>query len=144
MNNKEVSIVKSAEAFNNYFLNMVDDLQIPISLLKNAYQNEFSQISIIPVTKRQIQGIVCSLKAKDASGYDVVSTQVLKMCNSLISKPLSYICNKSIQTGVFPNHLKYSIVKSLFKNGDWSSIFNYRPVSLLLFFFLNIRKDYLQ
>jgi hypothetical protein len=28
MNNKEVSKVKSAEGFNNYFLNMADDLQI--------------------------------------------------------------------------------------------------------------------
>jgi len=41
MNNNEVSIVKSAEAFNNYFLNMADDLQIqignisPISLLEH-------------------------------------------------------------------------------------------------------------
>jgi hypothetical protein len=30
MNNKEVLIVKRAEAFNNYFLNMADDLQIQI------------------------------------------------------------------------------------------------------------------
>jgi len=28
MNNKKVSIVKSAEAFNNYFLKMTNDLQI--------------------------------------------------------------------------------------------------------------------
>jgi len=32
---------------------MVDDLQITISLLKNAYQNDFSQINIIPVTERE-------------------------------------------------------------------------------------------
>jgi len=53
------------------------------------------------------------------------------MCNSLISKPPSYICNKYIQTGVFPDHLKYSIVKPLYKNGDRSIISNYRPISLL-------------
>jgi len=53
------------------------------------------------------------------------------MCNSLISKPLSYICNKSIQTGVFPDCFRYESVKPLFKNGDRSSISNYRPVSLL-------------
>ena len=61
MNNKEVSIVKRAEAFNNHFLNMADDLQIqidnetsPISLLKNTYQNNFSQMNIIPVTEGEI------------------------------------------------------------------------------------------
>ena len=46
-----------------------------------------------------------------------VSTKILKMCKSLVHKPLSYICNKSIQTGVFPDHLKYAIVKPLYKNG---------------------------
>jgi hypothetical protein len=56
------------------------------------------------------------------------------MCNSLISKPLSYICNKSIQTGVFPDRLKYAIVKPLFKNGGRSNISNCRPISLLLVF----------
>ena len=53
------------------------------------------------------------------------------MCNSSISKPLSYIYNKSIQTGVFPNCLKYAIIKPLFKDGNRSGISNYRPISLL-------------
>ena len=73
----------------------MDDLQIqidndisPISLLKNAYQNDFSQMTIIPVTEGEIQSIICSLKAKDSSGYHGVSTKILKVCNSLISKPL--------------------------------------------------------
>ena len=71
MNNKEVSRIKSAEAFNNYFLNMADDLQIQIdndfshiSLWKNAYQNDFSQMNINPVIEGEIQSIMCSLKAK--------------------------------------------------------------------------------
>ena len=64
------------------------------------------------------------------------------MCNSLISKPLSYICNKSIQTGNYPDRLKYATVKPLYKNGDRSGISNYRPISLLPVFFEDITKDY--
>jgi hypothetical protein len=48
MNNKEVSTIKTTEAFNNNFLNMANDSQIktdnhisPISLLKNANENDF-------------------------------------------------------------------------------------------------------
>ena len=55
---------------------MADDLQIPIdndispsSHFKNAYQNDFSHMNIIPVTEGEIQNIVCSLKAKDSSEY---------------------------------------------------------------------------
>jgi hypothetical protein len=95
MNNMVVSIEESTEAFNNYFLNIMNDLQIqtdtdisPISLLKNAYQNDFSEMNIIPVTEGEIQSIICSMKARDSSGYDGISTKILKMCNSLISKPL--------------------------------------------------------
>jgi hypothetical protein len=130
MNNKELSIVKTAEAFNNHFLNPADDLQIqidnetsPISLLKNTYQKIF-QMNIIPVTEGETQSLMCSLKVKGSSGYDGISTMTLKMCNSLISKPLSYICNKSSQTGVFPDHLKYAVVQPLHTIRDRSSMSN--------------------
>ena len=100
----------------------IDKDTLLISLLKNAYQNGFSQMNIIPVTEGEIHSIICSLKAKDSSRYDGISTKILKMCNSLISNPLSYICNKSFQTGVFPDHLKCAIVKPLYKSGDRSSL----------------------
>ena len=61
---------------------------------------------------------------KHQNGYDGVATPILKKCNTIISKPHSYICNKSIQTGVFPNRLKYSILEPLFKNGNRPSISN--------------------
>jgi len=141
MDNKEVSIVKTAEAFNNYYLNMASDLQIQIdnetsliSLLKNTYQNYFSQTNIIPVTEGERRSLICSLKAKDSSGCDGISSKIQKKFNSLIIKPLSFFCNESIQTGVFPDRLKYAIVKPLYKNGDRSIISNYRPISLLPLF----------
>ena len=36
-----------------------------------------------------------------------------------------------LSTGVFPNRLKYTEVKSLFNKGDRTEISNYRPISLL-------------
>jgi hypothetical protein len=140
MNNMEVPIEKSAEALSDYFLNTADDLQIqtdnntsPVTLLQNGYQYDFAQMKIIPVTEGEFQSIIRYIKAKDSSGYDGISTRLLNMCNSLISKPLSYICNKSILSGVFPDRLKHAIVKPLYKNGDRSSILNYRPISLSVF-----------
>jgi len=65
----------------------------------------------------------------------MVSKQRPNMCNSLITNPLSYIYNKSIQPCVFPDRLKYLIVKPLYKNRDRSSISNYRIFSLLPVFF---------
>ena len=53
----------------------IDDGTSSISFLKNVYQNYFSQMNIIPVTEGEIQSIICSLKAKDSSGYDGISTK---------------------------------------------------------------------
>jgi hypothetical protein len=41
------------------------------------------------------------------------------------------MCNKSISSGIFPDHLKYAVVKPLFKKGDKSKIFIYRSISIL-------------
>jgi hypothetical protein len=61
-------------------------------------------------------------------------SKILTAYASLISQPLSHIYNHSLYTGVFPDNLKISIVKPLFKKGDKTSMTNYRPTSLLTVF----------
>jgi hypothetical protein len=45
-----------------------------------------------------------------------------------------HIYNKCLISGLFPDRLKYARIIPLFKNGDRSSILNYRPISLLTSF----------
>jgi hypothetical protein len=40
----------------------------------------------------------------------------------------------SIMTGVFPDRLKYAVIKPLYKKGDEVDITNYRPISMLTAF----------
>jgi hypothetical protein len=51
-------------------------------------------------------------------GYDEISTKILKISCLFISSPLNYICNKILFWGVFPDRLKYAVIKPLHKNGD--------------------------
>jgi len=44
------------------------------------------------------------------------------------------MCNRTLFTGVFPDRLKYAIVRPLFKKGNKNYISNYRPVSILTSF----------
>jgi len=75
-----------------------------------------------------------SLKIKGSSGYDEVSTKILKISIPFISSPLSYICNKYMLSGTFSTRLKYAIVKPLLKKGDKENVANYRQISLLTSF----------
>jgi hypothetical protein len=75
-----------------------------------------------------------SLKSRNLSGYGGITSTILKACASLISGPLTHICNHSLFTDIFPAHLKTAIVKRLYKRGDKMSMTNYGPVSLLTTF----------
>jgi hypothetical protein len=82
----------------------------------------------------EIEKIIKSLKTKNTAGYDEISNRIIKLSAPFIISPLTYICNAVLSTGVFPDRLKYAIVKSVFKKGNKPEISNYRLISLLTFF----------
>ena len=88
--------------------------------------------------------IIKSLKNKTSHGYDEISDKILKASAPFILSPLTYIINKVLASGIFPDRLKYPEVQLLFKKGKKTEISNYCPISLLPSFFKNYRKDYLQ
>ena len=120
-----------AKAGHDKSLKCCDILINSISLLKKHYPYAFPPMQTIPVTEGEIRGIISSMKPKNSSGYDGISTKILKLSGSQISKPLAFITDKSIKTGIFPEHLKYAVITPLHKKGDVSDIANYRPISLL-------------
>jgi len=91
-------------------------------------------MQIVPTTEWEIKSIISSLKSKNSSGYDEISTKILQLFGNHISKPLAFIFNKSITIRVFPEQLKYTVVIPLHKKGDISNIAIYRPISLLRVF----------
>jgi hypothetical protein len=80
--------------------------------------NPFPNMKIKPLSTKEVENIIKSLKLKNFFGYDGVSTKVLKLSSLSISSPLTYISNKSIAHGKFPDRLKYSKMKPLYKKGD--------------------------
>ena len=81
-----------------------------------------------------ITSIIKSLKTKNSHGYDEICIKLLKIIATYICSPLTYICNKSILSGIFPDHLMFSILQPISRTGDKLKSTNYRPISLLTSF----------
>ena len=75
--------------------------------------------------------IIDSLKDKNSSGYDEITTKIIKINKPFIISPLINICNKMLAQGIYPERLKFLLIKPIYKSGDKSSPSNYRPISLL-------------
>jgi hypothetical protein len=80
-------------------------------------------------TTYKIEKIIHSLKCKNSYGYDKISARILKASTPYVSSPLTYIFNKILSIGRFPDRLKFSEVKPLYKKGDETEFSNYRPIS---------------
>jgi hypothetical protein len=140
LNLSSVHTDHTAEAFNNYFLNLADSLKmddvntgLAISLLK-GFLNDYSDKIVIPNTE---SGFICTtacIKNKNASRYDDVTNNILRSRGKFLSKPLTYTCKLSLMHSIFPDRLKYSIVSPLFKKGDRSQLSTYWPTLLLTSF----------
>uniref|UniRef100_A0A1B6HQG1 Reverse transcriptase domain-containing protein n=1 Tax=Homalodisca liturata TaxID=320908 RepID=A0A1B6HQG1_9HEMI len=75
--------------------------------------------------------IIKSLKAKPSSGYDNMSSKLLKSCWESLAEPLVYLVNCSFESGIFPDVLKLAIVKPLHKRGKLDDLDNFRPISIV-------------
>jgi len=71
------------------------------------------------------------LSGDKSIGPDGLSGEFLYMLKSVLSYPLSFLFRKSLDEGIYPDILKLSTVKPIFKSGDKSNVANYRPISLL-------------
>ena len=71
------------------------------------------------------------LKNKSSYGHDCLSNILIKRVLNVLIEPLTFLINQSLSTGIFPNELKISRVKPLYKSGNASLLLNYRPISVL-------------
>jgi len=104
------------------------------SYLYKYYKKPFAKINCQYASTYEIRNVIKSLKPKNTYGYDEISNRIIKLSSPYIISPLTYICNAALGSGVFPDRLKYAIVKPIYKKGSKQDISNYRPISSLTSF----------
>lgn len=121
-----------ANEFNNFFTDPIPNKQSTnINHHCKIKCNSLNSLFMRPCTAESIVKIIKSLKNTHSTGYDGITTQILKAVAELVAPVLSHIINKCIEDGVFPTKLKLSIVIPIFKKQDREDMNCYRPISLI-------------
>jgi len=81
-----------------------------------AVNNSFPNIKLKSATWEN-ENSIKSFKPKNTYGYDESNTDVLKISSVYTYSPLNHICSTSLSLGTFPQCLKHSVVKPLYKKG---------------------------
>lgn len=63
---------------------------------------------------------------KQSTGPDGISAKFLKECSFILLSVMTFVFNKSLETGIFPNVWKFSFLSPTFMKGNKSLVTNYR------------------
>lgn len=130
---------KIANTFANFFSTISniklfehfgENLSLPCTTMDNQPQTLFVRYIDEYTVKNEIK----KLNNKKSAGLDEITTKLLKLISDIISAPLVYLINKSLESGIFPDILKVACVIPLYKKDDQCNIENYRQISLLSVF----------
>lgn len=126
-----------ASCFNDFFINITKELNTKSS--PESVAEQITKCNPPPgihfkfnyITQNETKKVIRSLKNKHSAGWDEIPTFIVKDCVDFIAYPLNKIINQSLKSGKFPDKLKFSIIKPIFKKGEKNKAENYRPLSIL-------------
>ena len=87
-------------------------------------------ISDLFITEDMVRKEINNLNVNKSCGPDEVHPRLLTELVNSISKPITLLLNKTIETGEIPDDWKRAIVSPIFKKGARNRAENYRPISL--------------
>jgi len=125
-----------SEAFNTFFTNIGAQTNHNVPKVNTSFQQYLpnpliNSMFLEPVLPSTVIETINKLKTKSSFGHDGISTKLIKATIINIVHPLTYIINKSFESGIVPKDMKIAKVIPIFKNNDPSELKNYRPISLL-------------
>ena len=136
------TITKNASKISNKFCEYFSDIgnqfaskipkpDKPFHHYLNHNTNYQRSIFMSPTDPEEISRIIASLKCKNSSGHDGISSKLLKSLQPALCLPISILINKSMETGQVPADMKIAKIIPIYKSKEKNNMGNYRPISLL-------------
>ena len=124
-----------ADKFNDFFCDIPREIRgtIPFTSAKpeDYLKDSGLDFKFDPCDEPEIVEIGRSLETKTSLDINGVNSKVVKAVLPAIARPLAYIFNKSLETGLIPDKLKVARTCPIFKSGKHELLTNYRPISCL-------------
>ena len=126
---------KILEKFNDFFVNIGNELSSKIPLSKESYKSylgkHYPTMEKDKLTLDELKTAFNTLKSNKSVGIDDIDINLFKTVFDIIENHLLYIFELTFTTGSFPQSLKIARITPIFKSGDRTSLSNYRPISIL-------------
>lgn len=131
-----------ANAFNDYFVDKIQPISKSDRNITAHIDRQPQSMFMPPCLPQDVKVIIAKLKNTNSVGHDGISTKVIKSVSDQICHHLCHIINLTIETGIFPEDLKLSIIKPLFKKNNKELMEYYRPIALNSIFSKVMEKYY--
>ena len=136
LNNEFIEDKDVPNVFNYNFVNVGSNLHRQIQGDANINFTQFMPTAIeesfflYPSTSIEVQNVLNKLKNKKNT-IKHMGTKIYKMYKNCLAEPISFIFNKIVESGSYPQTLKTAYVTQIYKTGDKNNPLNYRPISCL-------------
>ena len=117
-----IDFKEKSEIFNTFFAeqcSLIPNKSVLPSRLTLLTENSLSKCNF---SKKDILQIIRNLGSNQAHGHDMISIQMLKLCDDSIYKPLELIFKTCLRNGRFPLEWKKANVVPIHKKGDKQTI----------------------
>ena len=142
LNNERIeNDIRISKEFNNYYVSVGSTLASKINdhscNALDYIQSNVQSMAIPNYYENDVTLVINSLR-KSSPGWDNIPTLIAKQVIHCYIKFLAFLINQSIIEGVFPDELKIAKVIPVYKAGSSMELSNYRPISVLIFFFKSL------
>ena len=122
----------TANKFNHFFSTVGKSVQKKLKInIQEPNLNQDGSFKFHNITEGEISKLIKRIRPDVATGYDEISSRLLKAAEPAILPHLKDLVNLSYETETFPDSLKRANVKILYKSGDNNNPADYRPISIL-------------
>ncbi|CAB3254900.1 unnamed protein product [Arctia plantaginis] len=131
---------ESIEEVNNFFVKTGKHIAEEVAKMIDGGTNTINKtplnatcgsLVLLETDESEVDRLIQTLRGDCAIGVDGIPSNVIKQYRRFFVRPLTFILNLCIKTGVFPDLFKKALIHPIHKAGDADQVNNYRPISVL-------------